>query len=79
MFASTQNECSQCHIRIELFSFNKEPPNQNHNYSLPMKACYIDNKLRAVCEQCRLKQQSKLIEECKKQNKNLMIVNNPWN
>ena len=69
MFASTQNECSQCHIRVEKLSGLNSPP---------IKACYIDNKLKAVSEQCRLKQQSKLIEECKKQNKNLMIVNAPW-
>ena len=46
-----------------------------------MKACYINNKPKAVCEQCRLKQQSKALEEYKKQNpnNNLIIVNKPWN
>ena len=35
MFALTQNECSQCHIRVEILSGLN---------SSPMKACYIDNK-----------------------------------
>ena len=60
MFASTQNECSICHIHVK-----------------PMKACYIDNKPKAVCEKYRIKHQSKLIEECKSKNKKLIIVNTP--
>ena len=50
-FLLTQNECSICHVKCK------------------MKACYIDNqglghnssKPQAVCKQCRIKQQSKLI------------------
>ena len=59
-FALTQYKCSICHVKGK------------------MKACYLDNqgfgqnglghtnpislKQQAVCEQCRIKQQSKLIE-----------------
>ena len=76
-FASTLNKCSICHVKGKL------------------RACYLDNqglghqglghtsptspKPQAVCEQCRIKQQSKLSEEFKMKyiNNNLIIVNNP--
>ena len=59
-FALTQNECSICHVKGK------------------MKACYIDNqglghpnsKPQAVCEQCRIKQQSQLIDEFKMKHTN---------
>ena len=80
-FAFTQNECSICHVKGK------------------MKACYIDNqglghpnsKPQALCEQCRIKQQSKLIEEFKMKHtnqelehssptssNNLIIVKDSW-
>ena len=59
-FALTQNECSICHVKGK------------------MKASYIDNqglghsrsKPQAVCEQCRIKQQSQLIDEFKMKHTN---------
>ena len=65
--------------QLRMFASTQNECSQWHIHVRPMKACYIDNKLKAVWEQCRRKQQSKLIEQCKKQNKTIMIVNTPWN
>ena len=64
--------------QLRMFALTQNECSICHIRVKPMKACYIDNKKKAVCEQCRIKQLSKLIEECKSKNKTLIIVKTSW-
>ena len=88
-FALTQNECSLCHIKGKMkacYIDKGHGSGKRSDHGLG----HSSFKPQAVCEQCRIKQQSKFIEEFKMKHtnhdlghisptnsNNLIIIKNP--